>query len=379
MYKMSSLTDQALQWAKITYLVTDDSNTIIATSNASWAGRTLQEAVPALVGMEDALHAVRQGQVPEIHLPYIALATETTPEYTYFSFYITAYPPTEGLFVIIREDTEIALLLQQLNQQYNELALLHEKVEQYARQLTEANQQLKDLNQERAFLISMINHDIRTPLAVIQNLLTALSKQGTTLTSEQRHDIEMALAATRNARELADMILQIERIHQATHTAFQNQVEVAALVREVIHRYQPAAAQDGIKVLTILRAVPPILGDWVLLREALGNVLDNAIKYNKPNGTIIIRLEAQDQGVLIEVEDTGVGFETKDVTSLFQPFQQGHTKTRRRGSGLGLYIAHRIVTLHRGRMWVQSHPQEGSRVFIWLPEDPAQATAADAQ
>ncbi len=374
MHELSGLSDRALEWARITYLVTDETNAIIATSRAFWAGRALCDAVPAFVGMEDTLNAIRQGQQDDIHLPYIALTPDTSTEPTYFSFYITAYPPTHGLFIIIREDTEAALLMQQLNQQYNELALLHEKVEQYARQLKEANQQLKNLNQERAFLISMINHDIRIPLAVIQNLLTALAKQGTNLTSEQRRDIEMALTAIHNARELADLILQIERVHRASHTAFHNQVDPAALVREVIHRYQPTAAQEGIQMLTVLRPVPPITGDWVLLREALGNLIDNAIKYNKPNGTVIIRLEAQERGVLIEVEDTGVGFATDTPSSLFQPFQQGDTGGTRRGSGLGLYIAHRIVTLHRGRIWVEDRPTEGSRVFIWLPQDPSQAS-----
>ena len=269
--------------------------------------------------------------------------------------------------------------MQELNQKFNELALLHEKLEEYTQQLEEANQQLKTLNQERAFLISIINHDIRTPLAVIQNLLTVLLERESSLDEKWRRDIKMALDATQNARELAGLVLQIERIHQATHTDFKDQVDLSALIREVVNRYRPTAIQQHVHVFTVLRKVPQIRGDWALLRAALGNLLDNAIKYNKPNGTVIIRLEEEDEGIQVVVEDTGEGFETEDISELIQPFRRGPQGKRRQGTGLGLYIVHRIVTLHHGRMWVRNRADEGSQVFIWLPLNPSASLAGDAR
>ncbi len=379
MHNLYDLTCRALQEAKIEFLVTDDTNTIIATSNPQWAGRPLLEAIPALNGMEDVLSTIAQGDLPSLHIPYIRWEDSTSEPQTYYSLRITPYTPAQGLFLVIHEETEIALLMQELNQKFNELALLHEKLEEYTQQLEEANQQLKTLNQERAFLISIINHDIRTPLAVIQNLLTVLLERESSLDEKWRRDIKMALDATQNARELAGLVLQIERIHQATHTDFKDQVDLSALIREVVNRYRPTAIQQHVHVFTVLRKVPQIRGDWALLRAALGNLLDNAIKYNKPNGTVIIRLEEEEEGIQVVVEDTGEGFETEDISELIQPFRRGPQGKRRQGTGLGLYIVHRIVTLHHGRMWVRNRADEGSQVFIWLPLNPSASLAGDAR
>ncbi len=364
------LARKALEHSHIRYLVTDRDLNVIISMPEGQEHRSLVEVLPALAGMEDVLQDIKRGNIPHLYLPHIAVEIPEHGEPRYETYRISSHEPTGGLFVVVQEATESAALLQEVSQQYNELVLLREKLDQHTRALEEANQRLRVLNQERTFLITMINHDIRTPLATILNSFTLLLRSlGEDLSEEQMEFIRMGKSAAESARDLADLILQVERVHQGEEATQQEAIHIVALLREIIHRHRPQIKAKQLDVVTEFKDVPNVTGDWSLLREAFSNILDNAIKYNRLHGSITIRAYPHEGGVLVEIQDTGVGIAAEDIPYVFRPFRRGRDTGERRssGMGLGLYIAHKIVSLHNGRMWVESRPDQGSQVSIWLP------------
>jgi signal transduction histidine kinase len=110
-------------------------------------------------------------------------------------------------------------------------------------------------------------------------------------------------------------------------------------------------------------------GDPLRLRQAVGNLVSNAVKFTDDSGTVTVRLRAAADGVTVQVHDTGVGISPGDLPHVFEPFHKGNpnTRTNRQGVGLGLNIARYLVVLHQGRLEIESRSGEGMLVTLWLP------------
>ncbi|NPA90234.1 MAG: HAMP domain-containing histidine kinase [Chloroflexi bacterium] len=344
-----------------TFFITDDRLQVIRASEEAKHHQPLVEALPLLAGMEDVLTDVAQERVPPLRMLHVRMISQPDDPTAYVNVHVAPYPPTRGVVVILQPDDTTALTIQELTQQRNELSLLRERLEQ-------ANRRLQELDEERTFLIAMINHDIRAPLATIITGLSYLLEADVSLTEEQRHILEMGLRAARSATSLANRILQVEKTHQMEHHRPQGEVNLLILMREVTHRYQEMAEEAQVTLHLHEATVPPVQGDWQMLQEAFSNVVENAIKYNRPGGEVHMYLKEEGEGVLVEIRDTGEGIPEEEIELLFQPFYRSKRHAKRLpGTGLGLYISRRIIHLHRGRIWIESQPGEGSRVFIWLP------------
>jgi signal transduction histidine kinase len=114
-----------------------------------------------------------------------------------------------------------------------------------------------------------------------------------------------------------------------------------------------------------------VYGDRDRLHQVIANLLNNAMKFTKPGGTIVLRAELVDDEVQVSVSDTGIGVADTDQERIFEKFQQvGDTLTDKpRGTGLGLAICRDIVEHHQGRMWVDSTPGVGSTFSVALPSE----------
>jgi len=151
-------------------------------------------------------------------------------------------------------------------------------------------------------------------------------------------------------------------------------VQINALVEGAVKGYRARAMGKGLAFhVQVAKSLPVIMGDQALLRQAITNLVDNAIKYT-PSGEVRVRTYVDKSDVLIEVKDTGPGISHADQVRLFEKFYRVKRRDSLdiKGSGLGLAIVKSIVERrHGGRVWVNSQLGAGSSFFIALPINPA--------
>lgn len=212
------------------------------------------------------------------------------------------------------------------------------------------------LQLEQRQFMSMVSHEFRTPLAIINSISINLAEFPPLNREEMAEHSDQILLATRRLARLVDNCLTDERLDQ---TAFTPQLEAAspaALAREAAEivewspRHQLRLELEGLP--------PAIVCDPALVRIALSNLLDNAVKYTE-GGMISLKGSADTYAVKFTVADQGPGLSSEDVGRIFERFSRGGNK-KVAGAGLGLYVVRRIARLHGGDVAARSGPSGGA-------------------
>ncbi|ATB47431.1 PAS domain-containing sensor histidine kinase [Corallococcus macrosporus] len=234
---------------------------------------------------------------------------------------------------------------------------------------------LREALRIRDDFLSVASHELRTPLTPLQLKLTAMrravdSAQGGTLSSERvGRDLDMAVRQVRKLVELVDDLLDVSRISVGQLKLERTPADLRELLREVIARYQPQATQAGSTVE--LDAPAPVQGEWDTRRveQVLTNLLSNALKYGagKP---VHVRLREEGGQARLSVRDEGIGIAPEVLPHIFDRFMRAVSGRNYSGLGLGLYIAHQVVTAHGGGIEVHSELGRGSTFNVRLPLGP---------
>ncbi len=216
--------------------------------------------------------------------------------------------------------------------------------------------------------ISDLSHDLRTPLATIAT--SAYLVQNTNDEARRQHHLETLQTQVQHLGNILKDILSLERLEEANQTDIFEPVSLNALAEYVVE-VCAAAADTKRQQLTVLPAEPDvsISGNMNQLREALTNVVTNALSYTPEGGQITLRVLAEAARVGIEVQDTGIGITPEDMPHIFDHFYRAD-KARSAdtgGVGLGLTIARRIIEQHQGEISVTSTAGQGSTFRLWLP------------
>jgi two-component system nitrogen regulation sensor histidine kinase NtrY len=206
-----------------------------------------------------------------------------------------------------------------------------------------------------------IAHEIRNPLTPIRLAAERIQRRADALDGELREIVasgcEAIVAQVTGLKELVDAFQEYARMPTINLQA----TDLGRLLRELCSLY--SGIREGLDVRVDLpEAEIRAMADPVLLRQALVNLLDNAVWAIPAAGSIAIAASVKEQDVMIEVEDTGVGLPTEDADTLVEPF----FSTKGRGSGMGLALVHRIVSDHGGTLELQSLEEGGARVRIVL-------------
>jgi two-component system, OmpR family, phosphate regulon sensor histidine kinase PhoR len=216
---------------------------------------------------------------------------------------------------------------------------------------------------------SMVAHDLRSPLAVIQGYaaLIASGKAGP-VTPTQKEFLAHVLQKVDDLSELLSDFLEISRIEAGYVDLEIEEVPLGALIADCL---EELGAQAREKRLTVAMDVTPPdlrLGcDPLRMRQILQNLLSNAVKYNQADGWIRVRARREDQDVLLEVADGGIGLTPEERAELFRPYRRGRAERRIKGVGLGLAIVKKLVEAHQGHISVTSRPGEGTSFTVCLP------------
>ncbi|BAZ33266.1 response regulator receiver sensor signal transduction histidine kinase [Cylindrospermum sp. NIES-4074] len=242
---------------------------------------------------------------------------------------------------------------------------LENRVEERTAELVKAN----EINQFKSEFVSMLSHDIRNPLNTILLAAGLLQNNDERLTKEKKlTHLQMIRSAIKNMAQLLDEVSFIGKADTGKLRCELVSMDLEAFCRQLVEEAQLTAA---VKHITLIFAsfgeVGEFLGDESLLRHILGNLLNNAIKYSLPGGTVRFELIGQDDTVIFRFQDWGIGIAKKDQKRLFQPFHRGENVGSTPGTGLGLAIAKKCVEAHGGEIVVNSQVGVGTTFTVTLP------------
>jgi PAS domain S-box-containing protein len=226
----------------------------------------------------------------------------------------------------------------------------------------------KKLDMLKSEFVSTVSHDLRMPLTLMRGYVKMLSMVGTT-NNQQREYIQKIMQSADQMARLVDNLLDLGRI-EAGLGLKREEIEIEEIISEIINTYRPQAVtkQIGLKA-DIAVGMPKVNVDPTLLRQALTNLVDNAIQFSPAEGQVTITASSEGKVLQIRVEDTGVGISPTDQARLFEKFYQirRHEETGKVGSGLGLAIVKSIVEQHGGRVKVESQLGRGSIFTMEIP------------
>lgn len=265
---------------------------------------------------------------------------------------------------------------------------LQQEVDRQTKELKQANVELKKLDKAKSEFISIASHQLRTPVSVIKGICSMMREGDVQKMPKDRQEhflnslwqksvkLENIISDILNATEMASAKYQIKKDQAKL-------VDLAELIEAVVSDFQERLERREIE----LKFKKPkdkirIYAQKEYLKEAISNLIDNAIKYTpstskdseardqrKEKGRIAIFLTKQDDYAMIQIKDNGIGIPQDEIANLFTKFERASNARDMYtdGSGLGLFIVKEITEGHHGKVWVESELGKGSKFFIQLP------------
>lgn len=226
----------------------------------------------------------------------------------------------------------------------------------------------KKLEQVKNEFIATASHDLKNPITTVTGFLHFLSQVGP-LNDQQMEFVQRIRLAITNMNELVENMLELARIDLEMEPK-QEEVDLSKLLERLENEFQPqASAKQQTLRFTKTNAHPRVRGDSLQLRQALSNLIGNAIKYTPTQGTITLSLGYKADKISVKVQDTGYGIPKADLPFIFDRFYRVHDDTHDsiEGNGLGLAIVKSVAERHGGDVTVESREQEGSCFSFTVP------------
>ena len=272
--------------------------------------------------------------------------------------------------------TELAATVQSLNGQRSDVALVYSVVRSPEMAPLNAVVNVRDMTrvreteEMRSAFLSMLGHQLQTPLAIIKGYTNTLSRPDAEWDAETlRRSFEVIEEETDHMSQLMNRLLLASRLETGALPLNQEQVNLSAVSEKVVGRMASTSDRHQFSV-HFPDDFPPVSGDPALLEETLVNLVDNAVKYSPAGGEINVTGYQDGDGVVnVSVSDSGVGVPRWETRRIFERFHraQNPTSALSRGMGLGLYICDAIMKAHSGGISVFSAPGEGSTFTISFP------------
>ena len=223
-------------------------------------------------------------------------------------------------------------------------------------------------NEAKSLFLSSMSHELRTPMNSILGFAQVLKNDPhVPLTDTQRQSVELILSSGDHLLELINDILDLSRIETGKLSISPEIILVDSVIEEVVAIIKSIAVKYEVTVTDkFVQSGVYIMADRTRLKQVMTNLLTNAVKYNRKNGSVIVSYEIRDKDLLrIKVEDTGYGIPDDKLGLLFQPFNRlGKELTNIEGTGIGLAITRRLVELMDGYIGVESVVGKGSTFYV---------------
>jgi PAS domain S-box-containing protein len=233
------------------------------------------------------------------------------------------------------------------------------------RDITRERQQ----EEQRSTFISVISHELQTPIAIIKGYASTLTRTDATFDRESlRSRLQAVEEEADRLNKLVGNLLYASRIQAGGLQMELATLDLSNLVQKVTHRLQVKSPGVTVKV-NLPPNLPTVMADRDRIEEVLENLLDNAVKYSPDKPVVTVVCRATGDEVIVSVSDAGMGISLREQEQIFDRFYRvGNAMTNSlQGAGLGLYICRAIVEAHGGRIWVESALHQGSTFLFSLP------------
>ena len=224
--------------------------------------------------------------------------------------------------------------------------------------------------QIRFQFLSVLSHELKSPINAIEGYLKIMQeKQAGTSIEDYMHMINRSIERITGMRSLIMDMLDLTRIENGTKSRNLKEVDIIECAKMAISSMEPMAIQKNIKILTAFPESLILTADSNEVEIIANNLISNAIKYNRDNGTVTVSIFTDKTDLNIIVEDTGIGINAEEQEFLFQEFMRIKNKKTQNisGSGLGLSIVKKIIELYNGTITVESQPDVGTKFLVKIP------------
>jgi signal transduction histidine kinase len=210
------------------------------------------------------------------------------------------------------------------------------------------------------------SHELRTPVAIIMAYSESLLSEGG-LSEEDRKSVETILLESQRIRHIISQLLTLTRGNEGRYPLQPETLDAQELIKGVAAQLADRLEEKDIQLTWDADPGTMIYGDQSLMTQLMLNLLENAIKYGKPQGHVRIAVNAQGEQFTITVQDDGIGIPNESLPYIFERFYRVDTSRDRTGTGLGLSIVKWIVQAHRGTVEVHSDPGKGTVFMLQFP------------
>jgi signal transduction histidine kinase len=313
------------------------------------------------VGTDDWLLVVKAKR------PFVGDFAKNLPWYVLGGGLLTALLVTALVDIVSRRRVYALSLVDERTRELRDALVEKDVLEQGQRQAREA---AEEANRSKSEFLSRMSHELRTPLNAVLGFAQLLESEGL---AEADHDsVKQILKGGRHLLDLINEVLDITRIETGTFQLSPEPVLAGEVLSDIIELTRPLAAQANIHLITGAAAGGcdvHVLADRQRLKQILLNLVSNAIKYNRPGGTVALSCERSDgSGLRIKVHDTGPGIRPEHLGLLFTPFERlGAEHTSVEGTGIGLALSRRLAEAMGGTLEVDTNLGQGTTFWVELP------------
>lgn len=270
----------------------------------------------------------------------------------------------EEVLGILEESQKVLQLNRELSQREEELKLATEELQR-------TNQRLQEMTEIKDEFLYTVTHELRTPLTAIRMQSELIQDDPEMPTEDRIRFIDNIVKDCERLSRLISNVLDLEKFESGSQKLALSRLKLDDLIRESVAQLENLAKSNGVHLSSeISAALNPTYADADRIQQVLTNLIGNAIKFANPDGgKVWVTAYQLDEELKVNIHDNGKGIPEDDRQMIFDKFYQVRHQTRRKptGSGLGLAISKNIITMHKGRIWVDEEFTAGAKISFTLP------------
>ena len=229
--------------------------------------------------------------------------------------------------------------------------------------------ELKKLEQVRKDFVANVSHELKTPVTSIKGFTETLLDGAMEEQQLREKFLTIIWKESERLQNLIHDLLELSRIEQQYFKLNSQKMNVSDIVEDVQTLLKSKADDKDIRLKVECMGDTVIDGDPVRIKQIVINLVNNSITYTPAGGEIFVEVKEQNEEVVLKVKDTGIGISENELPRIFERFYRVRGEKTVTGTGLGLYICKQIIQAHRGKIWAESDPGQGTTFFIELPVD----------
>ena len=248
-----------------------------------------------------------------------------------------------------------------------ELEAINRQLEKSQQELEKVYTDLKEIDELKSNIIANVSHELRTPITIAKGFIELAMMEEDE--KERISNLKSAVRALIRLNNIVEDLIQVANIERRDVQLNKDPVDLAEIIKEAVREKEESAKKKEVSITVEVQSGCVVAGDRPKLKRALLNLLDNAIKFNKPGGKVVIQVSRENGWVRVSISDTGIGIPEDRLEDIFKPLTQLDPSPTRRygGTGTGLTVAKRTIEVHGGRIWAESKQGKGTTFHVLLP------------